>query len=121
MPRPCKWCDSIEHTQFYCPRKRRKPIAVRKRPKQIGKYGKQWIITRETWFRKNPPEYMDAYYKCYLNISDKCPGYMPPERTTLDHIKSRSRHPELRYTMSNLAPSCYPCNRMKGSKDLEDL
>jgi 5-methylcytosine-specific restriction endonuclease McrA len=42
-----------------------------------------------------------------------------PKETTLDHIKSRSRHPELRLELSNLAPCCWRCNKEKGSKELE--
>jgi len=40
---------------------------------------------------------------------------------TLDHIKSRSRHPELRYDLDNLTPACYRCNSEKGSRDLEEF
>jgi 5-methylcytosine-specific restriction endonuclease McrA len=46
---------------------------------------------------------------------------MKRAETTLDHVKSRSRHPELRYALTNLRPSCGPCNVMKGSLDLDEL
>lgn len=76
-----------------------------------GKYGKQWLATRKTWFRKNPPNH-EGWYECYI-----CGKWIKPYETTLDHVKSRSRHPELRFVQSNLKPCCYDCNREKGSKD----
>lgn len=117
MSKPCGWCRSEEHTSFYCRLKKRKPIAVKTGIKGAGKITKQWLKTRDTWFNRNPSE----FYDCYLRISPDCWGSMKKEHTTLDHIKSRTRHPELRFTMSNLAPACYPCNKLKGSRDLEEL
>jgi 5-methylcytosine-specific restriction endonuclease McrA len=60
-------------------------------------------------------------YTCYLQISPDCPGTMRPEHTTLDHIQSRSRHPELRYVQDNLAPCCWACNELKGSKSVDQI
>lgn len=72
----------------------------------------KWTKTRQDWFRFN---WANEYY-CYI-----CGKRMTPEETTLDHIKSRSRHPELRYDLTNLAPCCWACNTKKGSKDLEEM
>jgi 5-methylcytosine-specific restriction endonuclease McrA len=117
MPRRCRYCDSIDHTQFYCRLKPRAAIKAKKSPAKIGKYGKQWLITRAQWFMDHP-----AYeYRCYLKISPYCLETMRPEETTLDHIKSRSRHPELRFVQSNLAPCCGPCNELKGCKNVEQV
>lgn len=117
MSKRCRYCESIDHTQFYCRLKPRAAIRAKKSPKKIGKYGKQWLITRAQWFEDNPAE----CYKCYLRISPECQGTMKQKFTTLDHIKSRSRHPELRFVQNNLAPCCGPCNELKGSKDLEQI
>lgn len=117
MARPCKYCEDTDHTQFYCRLKPRAAIKAKKRPKAIGKYGKQWLITRATWFERNPAE----LYECYLKIAPDCWERMPQEQTTLDHIQSRSRHPELRFDLDNLAPCCWPCNTEKGSKDLNQI
>ena len=113
----CKYCESTSHTQFYCRLKPRAAIKAKKNPAKIGRYGKQWLITRATWFERNPQE----EYICYLQISPNCWGGMPQEYTTLDHIKSRSRYPELRFDLDNLAPCCGPCNTEKGSRDLEQV
>ena len=113
----CRYCGDTSHTQFYCRLKPRAAIKAKKRPAAIGKYGKQWLITRATWFERNPAE----RYECYLQISPYCLGTMAQAETTLDHIQSRSRHPELRFDLDNLAPCCGPCNEAKGSKDLKQV
>lgn len=82
-----------------------------KGPRKIGKHGKLWLKTRAKWFKMFPSE----YYNCYL-----CKRSLLKYQVTLDHIQSRSRHPELRYEMSNLAPCCMKCNKAKGSMDLEE-
>lgn len=38
----------------------------------------------------------------------------------LDHVLSRSRHPELTFDEQNLKPSCHDCNYAKGSLSLEE-
>lgn len=43
-----------------------------------------------------------------------------PSETTLDHVKSRSSRPDLRYEFSNLKPCCFTCNTLKGSKSVEN-
>jgi 5-methylcytosine-specific restriction endonuclease McrA len=67
--------------------------------------------------RREPAE----QYECYLKLVPGCLRVMTPEQTTLDHVKSRSRYPQLRYDLSNLRPTCWPCNRYKGSLDLDEL
>lgn len=109
--KPCRHCGAKFHQAWKCPHKdRSERVKVQKLKK--GKVGKQWDKTRATWFKRNPQD----FYNCYL-----CGKSMPPSTTTLDHIKSRSRYPELRFTLSNLAPCCWTCNANKGSKDLEQI
>ena len=74
---------------------------------QIGKVGKQWIKTRRKWIYLNP-----GPWECYI-----CGQWLVDYSLTLDHVKSRSRHPELRFELSNLRPCCWQCNYKKGSKD----
>lgn len=83
--------------------------------KTIGKVSIQWKKTRTEWFSENPPN-ANGYYKCYI-----CRRYLLPEQTTLDHLKSRSRRPDLRFDKSNLRPCCWECNTEKGSKNYEDV
>ena len=75
--------------------------------KRIGPITKKWIATRQQWIKDNPGPYMCFY--CGVNLE--------VDEMELDHKKSRSRHPEMRYTMDNLVPSCHSCNSKKGSKD----
>lgn len=77
--------------------------------KQIGKQGKLWLKTRKQWLRDNPPNFQ-GYYQCYI-----CNQYIPQNEVTLDHVKPRSKNPELRYDSDNLKPCCYVCNNKKGS------
>ncbi len=78
--------------------------------KRVGKITKKWIETKAKWFEINKA----AYYFCYI-----CGKSMTRSQLTLDHIQSRSRHPELRFVLSNLAPCCWDCNTAKGSLSLE--
>jgi 5-methylcytosine-specific restriction endonuclease McrA len=95
-----------------CQKKPRISIKVKKPMKKRGKHNWKWKATREKWFKDNPA----PFYACYI-----CGTSMAPEETTLDHMKSRGRHPELRYELSNLAPCCLPCNFAKGSLGLEEF
>lgn len=81
----------------------------------MGKVTKRWIEVRKEWFKENPPD-ENGYYFCYL-----CNKRMTRAETTLDHKKSRSRHPELRFVKSNLAPCCWDCNSEKGSKNDNEM
>lgn len=78
--------------------------------KPIGKIGRKWIQVRDQWFEDNPPK--ADYYVCGI-----CGYPVHREDTVLDHIKSRGRHPELRFDPTNLQPAHFICNQEKGSKD----
>lgn len=106
----CKHCESREHSSFYCFQKPRKPIRRVKRIRRHGKYYKKWQETRTEWLKQNNA----PFYYCYL-----CGIRVKRSELTLDHIKPRSRHPELRYELANLAPCCWWCNTKKGSKVYE--
>lgn len=79
--------------------------------RQEGKIGKQWKKTRREWIKLNPPNH-EGYYVCWI-----CSVWVPAEEMELDHIKSRTRFPKLRFVLTNLAPSCHTCNQDKGSGD----
>lgn len=117
MAKPCKNCGSEKHTSTFCYQALRKPILVKKRIARIGKVTKQWIETKHEWFKANPAE----TYNCYLRISPQCLRVLDKDQVTLDHVKSRTRHPELRFELSNLKPACRYCNELKASKDVEEL
>ncbi len=103
----CSWCDSEDHTVFYCPIKPKKPINSK------GPYYEKMRIVRRKWYKNNPPDHSGFWY-CYL-----CGKAITKEEVELDHVLSRSRHPELRFEISNLKPACHTCNFDKGSREVK--
>jgi 5-methylcytosine-specific restriction endonuclease McrA len=116
--KPCKHCKRMGHFSYTCftnPKKvlKRTPI------KKVGKTTKQWLITRATWIKKNPPTIDDRYWECYLRIHPWCPIRLDIKSLTVDHVVSRTKDPSQRFTQTNLKPACTYCNNMKGSRSLE--
>lgn len=97
-----KLCPLCAYNRYTKPKK---PL------KKVGKVAKKWIETRNEWFKTNPPQ--DGFYICGI-----CHQPVPFDETVLDHIKARSKRPDLRYDFSNLQPAHYYCNSEKGSKDI---
>lgn len=125
--KPCRFCNTPKpnHYPYKCPAnpkaalKRR--VGLKRTPlKKVGKQTKQWIITRATWIRRNPPD-DHGYWYCYLRIHPWCPVKLTVETITLDHVVSRTRDPSQLFTQNNLKPACGFCNNMKGSKNLEQV
>lgn len=102
----CKGCGRTGHSKFNCPFRPHKTLNATKRMKKVGKHFKKWVEVRAKWLEQNKAE----YYVCHY-----CPRVMTRSQLTLDHYKSRGRHPELRYALKNLVPCCAPCNQAKGS------
>ena len=108
LPRKsCKWCKSTLHWQYRC----RLNPNIKKTIRQRGKQSLKWEQTRRDCFKINPGD----LYHCYL-----CGKVLQKNEVTLDHMKSRSSRPDLRYEMDNLAPACWQCNSLKGSQSLEN-
>lgn len=42
------------------------------------------------------------------------------ERINVDHIKPKSKYPELQFDLNNLQILCWPCNKEKGNKYVVD-
>lgn len=78
--------------------------------KQTGKVGAEWLRVRKEWLKNNPPNH-EGYWICAI-----CGKWT--EHIEVDHIKARSRRPDLRYELSNLQPLCHRCNTRKGSNDI---
>lgn len=125
--KPCKHCGTLGHYPSQCwknPKQlksfssfktqlsRSSPLVAHKPMKKVGKQARLWMETRREWIAQHP----GPTWKCYL-----CGVLLTRETLTLDHIQSRGRYPELRYVLSNLQPSCAPCNLAKGSRDLDEL
>lgn len=118
--KPCKHCGRMGHFSYACftnPKKVLKRTPIKKQ----GKNAKQWLITRATWIRKNPPPIDGKFWICYLQIHPWCPVRVDIGHLTLDHVVSRTKDPSLRFKLSNLKPACLPCNEMKGSRRLDDV
>jgi hypothetical protein len=77
-------------------------------------------LTNREWFKVNPPDEKGVWI-CYLQISPNCPVKLTRSTIQLEHVKSKARHPELKYEISNLKPACNNCNQLKRSLDVEDL
>lgn len=104
--------------QKFCGRCINKKLKPTKPMKKIGKITKKWIETRKEWILQNPPD-SSGHWTCYLDISPYCLKIMSENELTLDHVKSRSRYPELRFDLDNLKPACAPCNGLKGSVEYD--
>lgn len=77
--------------------------------RRVGRVGKLWLKVRREWLQLHPPDH-SGFYQCAI-----CGRYVRAEEMELDHIKSRSRAPELRYALDNLQPVHHTCNQSKGS------
>jgi 5-methylcytosine-specific restriction endonuclease McrA len=121
IQRMCKGCGSCFYQynslQKYCGKcaynKYAKP---KKLITRVGKRAAEWIECRNDWIQQHPP--VNGFWECALRISPQCLGFIDIDQLTLDHIKARSTHPDLRLEHTNLQPACYYCNSMKGSSDL---
>lgn len=109
----CSYCKGMGHTAFRCPNRPRRPLKGKRRIRSIGKVGRRWIATRHEWIQKNLPD--SGVWNCHY-----CGVELHLNELTLDHVKSRSRHPELRFDLSNLVPACISCNVTKGSGDWKE-
>ena len=78
----------------------------RKQLKKIGPVTKKWIETRRKWIELNP-----GPWNCYI-----CGVPLDINEMELDHVKPRSKYPELRFDLDNLKPCCHKDNFEKGSK-----
>jgi 5-methylcytosine-specific restriction endonuclease McrA len=119
----CKKCDGFGHSAINCFRNPKATIKVTKGLKKTGSYTMRMQTIRRKWFKQNPSN--QGYYYCIYcgKAVTRDPDLlaMGVERVELDHIHSRSRYPELRFELTNLAPSCHNCNTEKGSKEKKGL
>lgn len=121
--KPCKHCGLMGHFSYACYQNPKRTLKQLKRSpiNKVGKNTKQWLITRTTWIKKNPPPIEGKYWMCYLRIHPWCPIRIDVAHLTLDHVVSRSRDPSKRFSQDNLKPACLYCNNEKGSKSLDQV
>lgn len=119
--KPCKYCGGMGHFPYMC---NHNPKRLKQSAKGINankKAGKAWLLTRQAWIRKNPPNRPGGCWECYLKISPLCPRRLTEKKLTLDHVISRSRDPSKKHSLDNLRPACWWCNTEKGSRSIESL
>lgn len=114
MPR-CKYCKKRSYNEYCFRHKPRKPIN-----KESTKTKQKRIDVSKEWYDQNPPDEF-GYWDCYLKISPSCYLRVNQKTINLEHVKSKVRRPDLKYDVKNLKAACSPCNKMKSSKNLEDI
>lgn len=112
-----KYCDGcgVTHSTIMCFNKPRRAIK-----KEADKTRDKRTEVSRLWFELNPPDSRGVWY-CYLRISPQCHIKLTRSTIRLEHVKSKVRYPELKYEVTNLKEACDPCNKMKGSRDLEEI
>ena len=126
----CSKCNSPYHTAFLCRqwggkgKAGKDPVDKLKMYKPLRNESKKShskrMSTRRVWFENNPPD-ENGQWECYLQISSMCPKKLSKNLLTLEHVESKVRHPERKYDVENLKPADGFCNRLKGSRSLEEL
>lgn len=111
----CQWCGSNDHYSFTCFQRPKKPIAV-----ESASANTKRTKTRRAWFRANRPD-NTGHWDCYLQIAPDCLRQVNTTTIDLEHVRSKARHPKLKYEPINIKPACQPCNKLKRSWSLEDL
>jgi len=107
----CILCDEIGHSRTQCLKySSRTP---RNKPRYYGKYTDKWRRTRLKWYSLNAPDHAGYYYCHYCGVA------ITEAESTLDHIKTRSEAPELRYDLNNVVVCCWPDNSKRGSMKYE--
>lgn len=112
----CTYCGKSDHSSLMCFNKPRS----NKPPNPDTKGYRNEKAAYAHWYRENPPDENGLWYCHYCGeplTNDRDKLDLGIQRITIDHYKSRSGNPHLRYEPSNFVPSCYTCNSEKGSLD----
>ena len=118
---PCKTCQSTWHTKAFCPQNRTPLKQSTKRIKPMSdKTRAKSQVRDQAWFEQNPPNERGIWF-CYLNISKRCEFKLTRSTIQLEHVSAKVRAPELKYDITNLMPSCAPCNSLKQSLSIKEL
>lgn len=113
--KPCRYCKQMGHWSFQCFEKPKKQLAPET---PIAK--KQRIRTANAWFKANPAD-ENGFWYCYLQISISCPYKLTRRLVTLEHVYAKVRRPDLKYNVRNIKPACPFCNKLKGSRTVQEL
>lgn len=114
--KPCRYCHQMGHWSFQCFQKPgRKVIAPESNMART-----QRIRTANRWFKENPPD-ENGYWYCYLQISVSCPYKLTRRLVQLEHVYPKVKRPDLKYNTRNIKPACPFCNKLKGSRTVDQL
>lgn len=113
--KPCKYCGDPNHSSITCFKKPRRRIRKESIKAKTERQKFQDIL-----FKTYPPD-ENGNWQCYLNISPYCFKVLNKDNLIWEHVKPRATHPHLKYVVSNIKPSCEPCNVLKSGKSLEVL
>ena len=61
-------------------------------------------------------EWIAARKECLDAKGRRCEQCGSTEQINVDHIKPRSKFPEMALLQTNLRPLCWPCNRIKAAR-----
>lgn len=111
----CKHCGGGDHYAMVCFKRPQTPIKVES-DRSLAKRRR----TRRAWFSSNKHG-PDGFWDCYLQIDPKCVRRVNAQTIDLEHVRSKTRHPKLKYEIKNIKAACQPCNKLKRSWSLEDL
>lgn len=73
-------------------------------------------LARERFLRSS--EWLEAREACFERLGRLCLQCGSADQIQVDHIKPRSKFPELALVQSNLRPLCWPCNKAKAARVL---
>lgn len=98
---------NVEYATIF---KRLKDIELEKKIKSDRFYSSsEWIHIRDEYLKTQSNE--SGYYQCSY-----CKEVIMNYDVTVDHVKPRSKYPELSLDFKNLAIACRPCNSSKGNR-----
>ncbi len=117
MSKPCKYCESTEHTPFYCYKKPRTPIKARSKPLQATKASKtvskpsKKTPTRKA-LKKPLMKKLDKLVKDYVKRRDdytcqRCGKFVEGADCHASHVIPVSRSGYLQFEPKNMKVLCY--------------
>src|SRR5579862_7412575 len=66
------------------------------------------------------PEWKELRDRVIAHYGARCMRCGGCDNITVDHIKPKSKHPELALSFDNLQVLCWPCNKHKNTNDMTD-
>ena len=122
MSKACKYCESTEHTPFYCYKKPRKPIKARSKPaggvvkqKTVNLPSKAKKLSKKPVKRSKVVKDLDNIFSQYIRLRDDgkgcctCGVKKDWKEMQACHYITRGKLPT-RWDETNVHSGCYRCN-----------